>query len=60
MTLARPSIGAKYRSRLTGENARVKDVQGDTVKLLIHTGDTVTQHLRDFNAEYRVVRLATR
>lgn len=55
----RPSIGAKYRSTLSGETARVKDVNGDTVMVLLHTGDTVRVHLKDFLAEYRMVRYAT-
>jgi len=55
---SRPSIGQKYRSRLSGETARVKDVNGDTVMVLTHTGDTIRVHIKDFNAEYRMVRYA--
>lgn len=49
----RPTVGAKYRSVLTGNTARVKDVQGSRVTLLDTDGNTVHIHVRDFNAEYR-------
>lgn len=50
---ARPSIGAKYRSTLTGRHVVVKDVQGKVVVLLTRDGNRENIDVRDFNAEYR-------
>lgn len=53
--MTRPNIGDKYRSVLSGRSVRVKEVVGDIIRLLID-GNLTHVHVRDFNAEFRLVK----
>lgn len=55
----RPSIGAKYRSILTGRYARVMNVLATHIVVVIE-GNRERVHVKDFLAEYRFVKTPTR
>jgi hypothetical protein len=52
----RPTTGSQHRSALTGRMIRVTDVQGDIIVVVDHDGNRSHTHIRDFNAEYRLLQ----
>ena len=53
--MSKPSINSRWRSILSGVYVRVRDVQGDVIVLVDGSGNRTHVHIRDFNAEYRLV-----
>jgi len=53
--ISKPSTASRWRSVLSGGYIRVRDVKGDIIVITNNDGNRQHVHIRDFNAEYRLI-----